>query len=172
MCIHTHLCAYGLGGSGPSLSPYIDFLIPLRPSGYQHFIWSNIAPSLMGKLSPNQTVEGPAELRGLSSLTPFLGLCGLWKGLAPGDTSLLCHRSFALCSSWHGCTGQMRPQALGWHTVSCEPGLKLHPLHTICEQATSFSEAQFFILQMGIIMRPALRGFEVNWWILYWLLFE
>lgn len=113
----------------------------------------------MGKLSPNQTVEGPAELRGLSSLTPFLGLCGLWKGLAPGEPvpSLLCPLLKLTWLYWAD-----EAKALGWHRVSCEPGLKLHPLHTVCEQATSFSEAQFFILQMGIIIRSALRGFEVN----------
>lgn len=145
MCIHTHLCAYGLGDSGPSLSPHIDFLIPLWPSGHQHFI----SPSLMGKLSPNQTVEGPAELRDLSSLTPFLGLWGSWKGLAPGDpvSSLLCP-----LLSWHGCAGQMRPQALGGIESVVNLATSFTPYILYVSRQHS-SLRLVFILQMGIIKK-------------------
>lgn len=145
---YTSLCIW-FGGLRTFLSPHIDFLIPLWPSGHQHFI----SPSLMGKLSPNQTVEGPAELRDLSSLTPFLGLWGLWKGLAPGDpvSSLLCP-----LPSWHGCAGQMRPQALGGMESAVNLATSFTPyILSVSRQHSSLRLV--FILQMGIIKKPAMQ---------------
>lgn len=169
VCTHTHTCASGLGASWPPRA-YIRRLLEaplalrlLSPYSIKHrpYLW-------WGNWGLTRLWRHEAELRDLYPDSLFRAFWLL-------ERPCLALGRFCVITSFPSAWADMVDDHRLWAGTESVVNLALSttPYTLYASRQHSFSlRLSFFILQMEIIMRPALQGFEINWRILYWLQFE
>lgn len=169
VCTHTHTCAYGLGDLGPPRA-YIrrppDASLALRlssPYSIQHcphLSWGNWGLTRLWMHEAELRDPYPDSL--LRAFWLLEGPC-----LVPGRSCVVISFPSAWADTVDEVTGSGLAQSRLW---TWPRALRL--THCMWAGNILLLWGCFFILQMEIIMRPALQGCEINWRILYWLWFE